>query len=163
MRPVFTAINTPGHRRQRLSADPRLVSGNPFYLYDLGDKYAVQGLGADRDARIAPLGGLVKRKVAVGLHSDFPMAPAEPLFLAWTAASRETMSGKVFAPEERLTLEFEGKAYPAKRAAASKWRSVTGSAWQRFVLGVSCATASRQPTRKRVFSLIADLEVRRVA
>jgi predicted amidohydrolase YtcJ len=33
------------------------------------------------------------------------MAPAEPLFLAWTAASRETMSGKVFAPNERLTLD----------------------------------------------------------
>jgi len=33
------------------------------------------------------------------------MAPAEPLFLAWTAASRETMSGKVFAPGERLTLD----------------------------------------------------------
>ena len=33
------------------------------------------------------------------------MAPAEPLFLAWTAASRETMSGKVFAPTERLSLD----------------------------------------------------------
>ena len=33
------------------------------------------------------------------------MASAEPLFLAWTAASRETMSGKVFAPTERLKLD----------------------------------------------------------
>jgi predicted amidohydrolase YtcJ len=81
------------------------VSANPFYLHDLGDRYAASGLGTDRAARIAPLGGLVKRNVPVGLHSDFPMAPAEPLFLAWTAASRETMSGKVFAPAERLTLE----------------------------------------------------------
>jgi predicted amidohydrolase YtcJ len=81
------------------------VSANPFYLYDLGDRYAESGLGFDRAARIAPLGGLVKRNVPVGLHSDFPMAPAEPLFLAWTAASRETLSGKVFAPAERLTLD----------------------------------------------------------
>jgi predicted amidohydrolase YtcJ len=81
------------------------VSANPFYLYDLGDRYAENGLGFDRAARIAPLGGLVKRNVPVGLHSDFPMAPAEPLFLAWTAASRETLSGKVFAPSERLTLD----------------------------------------------------------
>jgi predicted amidohydrolase YtcJ len=81
------------------------VSANPFYLYDLGDRYAESGLGFDRAARIAPLGGLVKRNVPVALHSDFPMAPAEPLFLAWTAASRETMSGKVFAPNERLTLD----------------------------------------------------------
>lgn len=81
------------------------VSANPFYLHDLGDRYAASGLGTDRAARIAPLGGLVKRNVPVGLHSDFPMAPAEPLFLAWIAASRETMSGKMFAPSERLTLD----------------------------------------------------------
>jgi len=81
------------------------VSANPFYLYDLGDRYAADGLGTDRASRIAPLGGLVKRNVPVSLHSDFPMAPAEPLFLAWTAATRETLSGKVFAPSERLTLD----------------------------------------------------------
>ncbi|MFY7864404.1 amidohydrolase [Roseateles sp.] len=81
------------------------VSANPFYLHDLGDRYAAVGLGTDRASRIAPLGGLVKRNVAVSLHSDFPMAPAEPLFLAWTAATRETMSGKVFAPAERLSLD----------------------------------------------------------
>ncbi|EGT5658856.1 amidohydrolase [Citrobacter braakii] len=81
------------------------VSANPFYLYDLGDRYAESGLGVDRAARITPLGGLVGRNVPVGLHSDFPMAPAEPLFLAWVAASRETLSGKVFAPSERLTLD----------------------------------------------------------
>ncbi len=80
------------------------VSANPFYLYDLGDRYAVNGLGTDRAARIAPLGGLVRRNVPVTLHSDFPMAPAEPLFLAWCAASRETITGKVFTPSERLTL-----------------------------------------------------------
>ena len=81
------------------------VSANPFYLHDLGDRYAANGLGTDRAARIAPLGGLVRRNVPVGLHSDFPMAPAEPLFLAWTAAARETLSGQVFAPGERLTLD----------------------------------------------------------
>lgn len=81
------------------------VSANPFYLHDLGDRYAASGLGTDRASRIAPLGGLVRRNVAVSLHSDFPMAPAEPLFLAWTAASRETLSGKVFAPAERLSLD----------------------------------------------------------
>jgi predicted amidohydrolase YtcJ len=90
---------------RRIAALHAQVSANPFYLYDLGDRYAANGLGTDRASRIAPLGGLVRRNVPVALHSDFPMAPAEPLFLAWTAASRETMSGKVFAPTERLTLD----------------------------------------------------------
>jgi predicted amidohydrolase YtcJ len=90
---------------RRVAALGAQVSANPFYLHDLGDRYAASALGSDRAARIAPMGGLVKRSVPIGLHSDFPMAPAEPLFLAWTAASRETMSGKVFAPSERLTLD----------------------------------------------------------
>jgi len=82
-----------------------VVSANPFYLYDLGDKYAEVGLGYDRAARIAPLGGLVRRGVPVALHSDFAMAPASPFMLAWTAVTRQTQSGKVFGPEERLTLD----------------------------------------------------------
>lgn len=90
---------------RRIAALGASVSANPFYLHDLGDRYAASGLGTDRASRIAPLGGLVRRNVAVSLHSDFPMAPAEPLFLAWTAATRETMSGKVFAPAERLSLD----------------------------------------------------------
>lgn len=81
------------------------VSANPFYLYDLGDKYAEIGLGYDRAARIAPIGGLVRRGVPVALHSDFAMAPAAPLVLAWTAIERKTLSGKVFGAEERLTLD----------------------------------------------------------
>lgn len=82
-----------------------VVSANPFYLFDLGDKYAEVGLGYDRAARIAPLGGLVRRGVPVALHSDFAMAPASPFMLAWTAVTRQTQSGKVFGPEERLTLD----------------------------------------------------------
>ncbi|MEI8186375.1 MAG: amidohydrolase [Chlorobiaceae bacterium] len=90
------------HRIATLGA---LVSANPFYLYDLGDKYAEVGLGTDRAAHIAPLGGLVRRGVPVSLHSDFAMAPASPLLLAWTAITRQTQSGKVFGPQERLTLD----------------------------------------------------------
>ena len=86
------------------------VSANPFYLYDLGDNYAEVGLGPDRAARMTPLGGLVRRGVAVALHSDFAMAPAAPLLLAWTAITRQTLSGKVFGPEERLTLDQAMKA-----------------------------------------------------
>jgi predicted amidohydrolase YtcJ len=95
---------------RRVANAGAMVSANPFYLYDLGDKYAEIGLGADRAARIAPLGGLVRRGVTVALHSDFAMAPAAPLLLAWTAVTRETQSGKVFAPDERLTIDQAMKA-----------------------------------------------------
>jgi predicted amidohydrolase YtcJ len=86
------------------------VSANPFYLYDLGDSYSSVGLGADRASRMTPLAGLVSRGVPVALHSDFAMAPAAPLFIAWTAITRETQSGKVLGPEQRLTLDQAMKA-----------------------------------------------------
>ena len=104
-----------------------VVSANPFYLYDLGDNYAEIGLGYDRAARLAPLGGLVRRGVPVALHSDFAMAPAAPLFLAWTAITRQTQSGKVFGPDERLTLDQAMKAITIDAAYILRLEDKLGS------------------------------------
>ena len=70
------------------------VSANPYYVTFLGDTYSKVGLGPDRARRITPIRGLVDRGVLVALHSDFGMAPADPLALAWSAITRETLSGK---------------------------------------------------------------------
>jgi predicted amidohydrolase YtcJ len=112
---------------QRVAALGAQVSANPFYLYVLGDSYAEVGLGADRAASITPLAGLVKRGVLVGLHSDFAMAPAQPLFLAWAAASRETQSGKVMGPAQRLTLDEAMKAITIDAAAMLRLEDRIGS------------------------------------
>lgn len=45
-----------------------------------------------------------KRHVPVPLHSDFAMAPAEPLPLAWVAANRIVASGKVMNPEQKISV-----------------------------------------------------------
>ena len=81
------------------------VSANPYYLTGLGDTYAEVGLGYDRARRITPLAGLVDRDVPVALHSDFGMAPARPLFLAWSAVTRKTWSGNQFIPPRGLTRD----------------------------------------------------------
>lgn len=80
------------------------VSGNPFYVTTLGDTYSKVGLGGDRARRMVPLRGLVDRGVVVGLHSDFGMAPADPLYLAWAAISRETLAGNKMNSDRGLTL-----------------------------------------------------------
>jgi len=80
------------------------VSGNPFYVTTLGDIYSKVGLSADRARNIVPLRGLVDRGVTVALHSDFGMAPADPLYLAWTAITRETLAGNKMNSERGLTL-----------------------------------------------------------
>jgi len=81
------------------------VSANPYYLTGLGDSYAKRGLGVDRARRITPLAGLADRNVPIALHSDFGMAPARPLYLAWSAITRETLAGKIFAPPRGLTRD----------------------------------------------------------
>ncbi|MCP4380563.1 MAG: amidohydrolase family protein [Hyphomicrobiales bacterium] len=90
---------------KRIAALGATVSANPYYLTALGDGYSVDGLGTDRARRIVSLSGLVERGVTVTLHSDFGMAPASPLFLAWSAITRQTLAGKVFTPPRGLTRE----------------------------------------------------------
>lgn len=88
----------------RIAALGAHASVNPYYIYALADDYARIGLGAERASQITRCGSLARAGIRVSFHSDFMMAPPEPLFLAWCAATRTTRNGKVVAPEERLTL-----------------------------------------------------------
>jgi len=92
------------------------VSANPYYLTALGDTYAKVGLGQDRAQRLVSLGGLVDRAVTVTLHSDFGMTLASPLFLAWSAITRQTLSGQVFTPPRGLTRDEALKAITVNAA-----------------------------------------------
>ncbi|MEZ5730295.1 MAG: amidohydrolase family protein [Burkholderiaceae bacterium] len=88
----------------RIAALGAHASVNPYYIHALADTYAARGLGPERAAQIVRAGSLVKAGVRVSLHSDFPMAPTEPLLLAHCAAARRTRSGAAIAPAERLSL-----------------------------------------------------------
>jgi predicted amidohydrolase YtcJ len=88
----------------RIAALGAHASVNPYFLHALGDDYARIGLGPERASQITRCGSLVRAGVKVSFHSDFMMAPPEPLLLAWCAATRKTFSGEVMAPKERLTL-----------------------------------------------------------
>ncbi|MEP2734663.1 MAG: amidohydrolase family protein [Erythrobacter sp.] len=80
------------------------VSAQPNYIRILGDAYARTGLGPDRAAQMNRLGSLERKGVPLGLHSDFNMAPIDPLYLAWVASNRVTLEGNAKAPTERISL-----------------------------------------------------------
>lgn len=82
-------------------------SVNPYYLWALADKYSEIGLGKERGENLVRIHSLVSRGVPVSFHSDFAMAPAEPLTLAWTAINRVTSQGSKFSQDQRLSV-FEG-------------------------------------------------------
>jgi predicted amidohydrolase YtcJ len=50
------------------------------------------------------LQSLAERNVPISFHSDFSMAPMEPLTLAWTAVNRETSQGSKFSQDQRLDM-----------------------------------------------------------
>ncbi len=82
-----------------------IVSGNPYYVAALADQYAKVGLGPERADEMVRLGDLSRAGISWSLHSDMPMAPADPLFLMWCAVNRITPSGRVAGPDQRITVE----------------------------------------------------------
>ena len=72
-----------------------LVSANPYYTVALADKRSKSGVSPKRSNEIVRLGDAVKEGISISLHSDMPMAPAQPLFLMWSAVNRTTPSGRV--------------------------------------------------------------------
>lgn len=81
------------------------ASVNPYFIHALADDYSILGLGPERASQIVRAGSMIRNGIRVSFHSDFMMAPTEPLTLAWCAATRTTRSGKEVSPEEKLTLE----------------------------------------------------------
>jgi len=79
-------------------------SVNPYYLWALADKYSEFGLGKERAENLVRINELVKRDIPVSFHSDFAMAPAEPLTLAWTAINRETAENSKFSQDQRIDV-----------------------------------------------------------
>lgn len=89
---------------RRMAALGALASVNPYYIHALADSFGRAGLGPDRADQIVRAGSMVRNGMSVSFHSDFMMAPMEPLMLAWCAAARLTRSGRKVAPAECLDL-----------------------------------------------------------
>ncbi len=66
----------------------------------------VDGLfGSERGSRWMPAGSAVATGMRISLHNDPPVTPEEPLRNISVAVTRTAPSGRVLAPEERLTVE----------------------------------------------------------
>lgn len=74
-----------------------VASVNPSYVYLRGELNA-QYIGRNRAAQAARLGTLTANDVPTTIHSDLPVAPADPLLLMWMAVNRFGQSGAVLAP-----------------------------------------------------------------
>lgn len=125
----------------RIKALGAIVSGNPYYVSELADQYSKVGLGPQRADEMVRLGDLTRAGIPWSLHSDMPMAPADPLFLMWCAVNRITTSGRVAAPEQRVS-------------AADALRGVTIEAAYSLKLEDEVGTIS--PGKRANFTVLAD-------
>jgi predicted amidohydrolase YtcJ len=114
-------------QNRRIAKMGLMVSAQPNYIRVLGDVYAKNGLGPDRAANMNRLGSLERKYVPLGLHSDFNMAPVNPLYLAWIAANRITIGGTVKAPNERLSLDKALRAITIEAAQVIGMDALVGS------------------------------------
>ena len=114
-------------QNQRVARLGLMVSAQPNYIRVLGDAYGREGLGPGRAEVMNRLGSLERKGVPLGLHSDFNMAPIDPLYLAWIAANRVTLDGHVKAPQERLSLDKALRAITIEAAQVIGMDAMIGS------------------------------------
>lgn len=84
---------------KRLGVIPALFSNHAFFWGDVH----VQNLGLERASFLSPLKSATKKGLLPTNHTDYGVTPLNQLFLLWTSVVRESRSGKVIGPNERLT------------------------------------------------------------
>ena len=89
-------------RMARLGLCANLFTNHIWYW---GDQHATMTMGPDRAARLDACGSALAAGVALAIHSDAPVTPLGPLFTAWCAVNRVTMSGQVLGEGERISVD----------------------------------------------------------
>lgn len=110
--------NSTEEQISRIARLGAIVSTNPYYTVGFADKYGEVGLGQQRADTMVRSGSVIKRHIPISFHSDLPMAPSDPLFLAWCAVNRVTTSGRVAAPEQRIGIEAALRAITIEAASS---------------------------------------------
>jgi predicted amidohydrolase YtcJ len=118
------------------------ASVNPYYLWALANKYSEVGLGKERGEELVRIKSLINNKIPVSFHSDFSMAPMEPLTLAWTAVNRVTSENSKFSQEQRIDAYSAMKAITITAARTINLENEIGSIKKGKVANFTILTAN---------------------
>ncbi|MDQ2090797.1 amidohydrolase [Marimonas arenosa] len=75
------------------------------HIWYFGDQHARLTIGDDRARRMDAVRAALDEGVHVAIHSDAPVTPLGPLFTAWCAVNRQTMTGYTLGAAQRITVE----------------------------------------------------------
>lgn len=75
------------------------------HLWYFGDQHAALTIGEDRARRMNAARSALDAGVEIALHSDAPITPMGPLFTAWCAVNRQTMSGRILGQAQCISVD----------------------------------------------------------
>ena len=96
------AVKPPQATIERMARNGIMVASQPAFTVGLG-AFAVEALTDEREATQNPTRSLQEAGITVSHGSD--SAPYGPLLTIWTAVTRKGWEGKVYGPEEAVTVE----------------------------------------------------------
>ena len=79
---------------------PSFFSSHTFYW---GDWHRDSVLGEERGRRISPTASTSQRGMVFTVHNDAPIVPPDMLRLLWATTNRQTRSGQILGPEQRIS------------------------------------------------------------
>lgn len=97
------------------------------HLWYFGDQHAALTVGEDRATRMNAARSALDAGLTVALHSDAPVTPMGPLFTAWCAVNRQTMSGRTLGEGQKITVDEALYAITLGAAATLKLDAEIGS------------------------------------
>ena len=99
------------------------VTHNFFFA----DFHAKEILGPKRTSRLNPINTALKNGFSVTIHHDSPIHPVDQFMLIWATVNRASRSGKVWGPDERISVMDALKASTINAAYQFKEEKTKGS------------------------------------
>ncbi len=88
-------------KAKTLGIVPSFFSAHTFFWGD----WHLQSFGPERGENISPTRWATDRGVPFTIHNDAPVVPPDMMRLLWATVNRNTRSGHVIGPGQRLTVE----------------------------------------------------------
>ncbi len=74
------------------------------HLWYFGDQHVALTVGVDRANRMDAVRSALDAGLITAIHSDAPVTPMGPLFTAWCAVNRKTMTGRTLGEAQKITV-----------------------------------------------------------
>lgn len=74
------------------------------HIWYFGDQHVAMTIGEDRALRMDAARSALDEGARVAIHSDAPVTPMGPLFTAWCAVNRQTMTGRVLGAAQCISV-----------------------------------------------------------